>query len=144
MIDDRIENTRNRVFESSLAIGKDTENVLKTVSTSVYRVIGRKTGTGQIEDIIKCGYVRPRLTPVEEKHHNELFWTKGGENTFYMTGNSIILEAPEDKVKYNQIGAIPFEDLIAIWVYNPNENKYINMIDYYRELYNQKHIKHSL
>ncbi len=144
MEDDRIENTRNRVFENSLAIGKNIDNSLKTISTSVYRVIGRKTGTGQIDDIMKCGYVRPKLTPVTDKHHNELFWTKGGEKTFYMNGNGMILEAPEYKVKNNQMGAIPFEDLIGIWVFSDKECKYINVIDYYRDLYEQVHMNHSL
>ena len=56
---DRIVNARNRVFINDMAIGKNSPNAMSTVSTSVYRVIGRKTGTGQITDIINSGYVRP-------------------------------------------------------------------------------------
>lgn len=136
---DRIVNARNRVFINDMAIGKNLPNAMSTVSTSVYRVIGRKTGTGQITDIINSGYVRPKETISTDPHHNEIFWTQGGDKTFYMTGNSMILEAPAEKVHNNQIGAIPFEDLIGIWVYNENENKYINQIDYFRQLYRQKH-----
>ena len=137
--DDRIKNTRNRVFRSDMAIGKDSPNALSTVSTSVYRVIGRTTGTGQIKDIISCGYVRPKQTPPNDRHHNQLFWTKGGEKTFYMSGNRMILEAPAEKVQDNQIEAIPFEDLIAIWVFDTKQNKYVNHIDYYKKLYQQIH-----
>lgn len=137
--DDRITNARNRVFTNDIAIGKDSPNAMSTVSTSVYRVIGRITGTGQIEDIISCGYVRPKQTPLNDRHHNQLFWTKGGKKTFYMGGNRMVLEAPEEKVQDNQIGAIPFEDLIAIWVFDTKQNRYVNRIDYYKSLYHQLH-----
>ena len=139
MEDDRIVNTRNRVFNSDLAIGKNSPYSMSTVSSSVYRVIGRTTGTGQIEDIISCGYVRPKLTLPDDKHHNQLFWTRGGEKTFYMGGNRMILEAPQEKVQNNQIGAIPFEDLIAIWVFDSELKRYVNHINYYRNLYQQLH-----
>jgi len=143
--DDRIENTRNRVFINDIVLGKNSINALSTVSTSVYRVIGRRTGRGQIEDILNCGYVRPKVTSVNDKHHNELFWTRGGEKTFYMNGNHIILEALAEKVKDNQLGAIPFEDLIGIWVFDEEKNKYINCIEYYKDLYQKIHdnIEHN-
>ena len=137
--DDRITNTRNRVFNSDLAIGKDAPGSMRTVSTSVYRVIGRATGTGQIEDILSCGYIRAKLTSPSDKHHNQLFWTRGGEKTFYMGGNRMILEVPEVKVQDNHIGAIPFGDLIAIWVFDSQQNKYVNRINYYKDLYQQLH-----
>lgn len=137
--DDRIKNTRNRVFTNNIAIGKNIPNSMSTVSTSVYRVIGRKTGVGQIKDIISCGFVRAKQTPPNDKNHNQLFWTQGGEKTFYMNGNHMILEAPAEKVQNNQIGAIPFPDLIGIWTFDPQQNKYINHINYYRSLYQQIH-----
>ena len=56
-----------------------------------------------------------------------------------MNGNHMILEAPAEKVQNNQIGAIPFTDLIGIWTLDPQQNKYINHINYYRSLYQQIH-----
>lgn len=138
-----IVNSRNRVLINDIAIGKNSPNTMNTVSTSFYRVIDRKTGIGQIEDIINSGFVRLKETISTDPHHSEVFWTQGGDKTFYMTGNSMILEAPAEKVQDNQISAIPFEDLIGIWIYNEDKNKYINQINYFRQLYKQRHLDYT-
>ena len=56
MEDDRIETTRNRVFDQELAFGKDSPIAMKTNNNYVYRV----TGMHQVEDIITSGYARSR------------------------------------------------------------------------------------
>ena len=129
---DRILTPRNRVFEQKLAFGKNNPNRMSTTSTSVYRI----TKMDQVEDILNCGYVRPKEGTNKGGHKNEIFWTRGGENLFYYNGG-VILEAPSSKVKNNQVGAIPFDDLIGIWIFDINQNRYINNIDYFRDLYNQ-------
>ena len=127
-IDDRIESTRNRVFVQKLAFGKDNPISLKTKDTSVYRV----TGMHQIEDIITTGYVRAK-EKVIGGHTNELFWTRGGDKLFYYNKRPV-LEAPADKVIDGQIGAIPLEDLTSIQYFSEEENKYVNIIEYIKEL----------
>ena len=128
MDDDRIENTRNRVFEQKLAFGKDNPISLKTNSDFVYRI----TGYDQIEDILTSGYVRSK-EKVNGGHKKELFWTRGGEKLFYYN-KMPVLEAPYTKVQDGQLGAIPLEDLTSIWIFNDKENKYVNYINYYKKL----------
>ena len=127
-IDDRIESTRNRVFVQKLAFGKDNPISLKTKDTSVYRV----TGMHQLEDIINTGYVRSKAK-VNGGHTNELFWTRGGDKLFYWDKRPV-LEVPADKVIDGQMGAIPLEDLTSIWYFSEEENKYVNIIEYIKEL----------
>lgn len=127
-IDDRIESTRNRVFVQKLAFGKDNPISLKTKDTSVYRV----TGMPQIEDIINTGYVRAK-EKVKGSHKNELFWTRGGEKLFYYDKRPV-LEVPAGKVIDGQMGAIPLQDLTSIWYFSEEENKYVNIIEYIKEL----------
>ena len=133
-IDDRIESTRNRVFTQELAFGKDNPISLKTKDTSVYRV----TGMHQIEDIITTGYVRAK-EKVIGGHTNELFWTRGGKKLFYYDKRPV-LEVPAGKVIEGQMGAIPLEDLTSIWYFSEEENKYIDTIEYIKEL-REEHIK---
>ncbi len=57
MDNEKIIKVKNRVFINNIAFGKNIFNVMSTVITSIYRV----TGFAQIEDIINCGYVRPKV-----------------------------------------------------------------------------------
>lgn len=134
MDSERISDSRNRVFINNLAIGKDIPIAMSTSSTSNYRV----TGLNQIEDIINCGYVRPKAGKLMGGHTNEIFWTRGGENTFYYDKRPV-LEVSEDKLKDGQMGAISIKDLLGIWVFDESQNKYINQINYFRNLYEQRH-----
>lgn len=127
-IDDRIESIRNRVFNQELAFGKDNSISLKTKDTSVYR----NTGINQIKDIINTGYVRAKEN-VKGGHKKELFWSRGGDKLFYYN-KGIVLEAPQDKVVDGQMGAIALEDLTSIWYFSQEDNKYIDIIEYIREL----------
>lgn len=127
-IDDRIESIRNRVFNQELAFGKDNPISLKTKDTSVYR----NTGINQIKDIINTGYVRAKEN-VKGGHKKELFWSRGGDKLFYYN-KGIVLEAPQDKVVDGQMGAIALEDLTSIWYFSQEDNKYIDIIEYIREL----------
>lgn len=122
MEDDRIETTRNRVFVQELAFGKNDPIAMKTNDNYVYRV----TGMDQVEDIIISGYARSK-EKVMGGHKKELFWTRGGEKLFYYDKRPV-LEAPYIKVQDGQMGAIPLEDLTAIWIFNEKENKYVNCI----------------
>ena len=128
MEDDRIESTRNRVFKRELAFGKDNPIAMKPNDNFVYRV----TGMDQVKDIITTGYVRSKAK-VKGGHNNELFWTRGGDKLFYYN-KMPVLEAPYPKVQDGQMGAIPLEDLTAIWIFNNQENRYVNCIEYYRYL----------
>ena len=128
MEDDRIESTRNRVFIRDLAFGKNAPIAMKTNDNFVYRV----TGMDQVEDIINTGYVRSKAK-VKGGHNNELFWTRGGDKLFYYN-KMPVLEAPHTKVQDGQMGAIPLEDLTAIWIFNDQENRYVNCIEYYKYL----------
>ena len=130
MEDDRIETTRNRVFVQELAFGKDSPIAMKTNDNFVYRV----TGMDQVEDIIISGYARSKgKVKGGHGHNNELFWTRGGDKLFYYDKRPV-LEAPSTKVQDGQMGAIPLEDLTAIWIFNEKENRYVNCIEYYRYL----------
>ena len=76
---ERIMNTRNRIFESGISLGKNDPISMHTDSNHVYRV----TGESQIEDIINCGYVRPPLGKAKGGHVGEVFWTHGGNKLFF-------------------------------------------------------------
>ena len=132
--DDRIISAINRVFETEngISYGRDDPQAMHTKEASVYRV----TGMNQIKDILACGYVRPRKGRLKGGHYNEIFWSKGSNRLYYKPG-SIILEAPSDKVKNHQIGAIPFDDLIGIWQFNNETAQYENKIDSYKKIYNE-------
>ena len=133
----RIETARNRVFETKdgIPIGKNNKNAMRTIPTSIYR----STGMNQVKDIIACGYVRPRPGKLNGGHKNEVFWSRGSNKLYYYNKGAIILEVPIEKLEDNQIGAIPFEDLIGIWQFNEEENKFENKIDLYTKVYNETH-----
>lgn len=129
---DRINDARNRVFYSDgLGLGKNMEYALHTSNTSVYRV----TGINQIQDIVLTGYVRPKEGKLKGGHVNEVFWSIGGDKLFYYDKRPVI-EVPEEKVKNDQIGAIHIDDIKAIWMFDENNNKYINEIERLKALYN--------
>ena len=130
MDNERINNSKNRVFINNLAFGKNISFAMPTSVSSIYRV----TGFDQIKDIINCGYVRPKIGKLKGGHQNEIFWTRGGENTFYYDKRPV-LEVKDTKLKDGQIGAISLEELSAIWIYNENQSKYINQIKEIKELH---------
>lgn len=133
----RITNARNRVFETAngIAIGKNIPHALRTKENCVYRV----TGMNQIQDILDCGFVRPRSGKVNGGHENEVFWSKGSDKLFYYNQSSVVLETLSKNMKDNQIGALPFEYLTGIWQYNDAKNAFENKIDFYRKVYEMSH-----
>ena len=126
--DDLIKNARNRVFTGGLGLGRNYPESLHTVDTSIYRV----TGFNQIEDIINCGYVRPKAGKLKGGHKGEIFWSRGSEKLFYYDGRPVI-EVSENMVKDNQIGSVALEDLKAIWIFDKKSNSYKNNIEYIRK-----------
>lgn len=120
--------------------GKNIPNALKTNETSVYRV----TGIDQIQDIIDCGYVRPKGYGVRRENVGDIiYWSIGGKNLYYHDGRPV-LEAPIDKVQNGQIGAIPIDNLTGIWIFDKNQNKYVNNIELIRNAYNQMHQEQNI
>lgn len=126
--DDLIKNAKNRVFIGGLGLGKNNPVSLHTIDTSIYRV----TGLNQIEDIINCGYVRPKAGKLKGGHEGEIFWTLGGEKLFYYDGRPVI-EVSANMVKDNQIGGVALEDLKAIWIFDKGSNSYKNYIEYIKK-----------
>lgn len=136
--DDRIIDAKNRVFYSdAFGIGRTNPIALHTNSNHVYR----RTGISQIEDIINCGYVRPKLK-VNGGHKKEVFWSLGGDNLFYFDG-SPILETTTDKIVDGQMGALFIDDLSAIWIFDNSQNMYVNKLDDIREMYAATHIENE-
>ena len=134
--DDRIIDTKNRVFYSNtFGMGRTNPRSLHTNSNHVYR----RTGKSQIEDIINCGYVRPKLK-VNGGHKKEVFWSLGGENLFYFDG-SPILEVPTDKLIDGQMGALFIDDLSAIWIFDDKQNMYVNKLEEIKTIYYASHIE---
>ncbi len=132
----RINKSRNRVFISNFAIGKNSDYAMSTKEGFVYR----NTGVSQIKDILESGYVRPRIERIKGNGHiNETYWSAGGPNLYYMDQSSFVLEAPAEIVPDNSLGAIPLSALTGIWVFNQDQKRYINMIDYYKKTYNDIH-----
>ena len=134
---ERIINAKNRVFQQTIAFGKDDPISMSTDNKHVYRI----TGLSQIEDILNCGYVRPPLGKAKGGHKGEVFWTQGGEKLFYRDKRPV-LETSTDILKEDgQIGAISINDLSAIWMFDEQQNKYVNNIEAVVEKYNQMHPK---
>lgn len=133
---ERINDAKNRVFETkdSPAIGAKIPNAMPTNKAYVYR----STGKNQLTDILASGYVRPRATKVKGGHTNEVFWSRGSDKLFYFS-EAIILEIPGSKISDGQIGAVPFNDLSGIWIYNKETNRFENKIALYREVYESVH-----
>lgn len=128
--DDRILDARNRVFyDDSFGVGRTNPISLHTNSNFIYR----RTGMSQIEDIIKCGYVRPKLK-VNGGHKKEVFWSLGNDNLFYFD-RSPILETSANNLTNGQIGALSINDLSAIWIFDSTQNKYINRLEEIKQMY---------
>lgn len=123
MNDNRIEAARNRVFQSDIGIGKNNPISLHTSPTCVYRI----TGLDQIVDIINCGYIRPKAGRIKGGHVNEVFWSMGGEKTFYYDKRPV-LEVPSSKVSDSQIGSLPLESLSSIWIFDSKRNAYVDKL----------------
>lgn len=134
---ERITKSRNRVFETAngMAVGKNIPHAMKTKADSVYRI----TGMNQLKDILACGYVRPHEGKLKGGHENEIFWSKGSDKQFYYDTSRVVIEAPANNVKDNQIGAIPIEDLSGIWQFNQEKNAFENRIDFYKRVYEEVH-----
>ncbi len=123
--DPRITDTEHRVHEGfTPGNSDDYPGSLITDQDHVYRI----TGTDQVEDIEKSGYVRPR--PMDESKrqtkigHPTDWWSQGGSRYFIKPGEPrAILVAPTDKVK-DVKGAIPLSDLTGVYQYNFNTGQF--------------------
>lgn len=132
---ERIINAKNRVFQASISFGKDNPISMHTDSSHVYRV----TGSSQIEDIISCGYVRPPLGKAKGGHKGEVFWTQGSDKLYFYDKRPV-LETDIDTLKENrQIGAISLDKLTGIWMFDEQQNKYVNNIQIVQNTYNKLH-----
>ncbi len=131
---ERIVNAKNGVGPG-FGPGKNIPNAMPTKESSVYRV----TDMDQIQDIINCGYVRPKgYGSRKDRVGDKVYWSIGGKNLYYYDKRPVI-EASIDKVKDGQIGAIFIDDLIAIWIYNEQQEQYVNSIDLVRDAYYDQH-----
>lgn len=128
-----IQTTKNSVGPG-FGPGKDDPISLHTLETSVYRV----TGMNQIQDIIDCGYVRPKgYGSRADRVGDKLYWSQGGSKLYYHDKRPVI-EASTDKVKDGQIGAISINDLSAIWMFDEQQNKYVNRLEQIKQLHTEK------
>ena len=107
--DDRINSSINRVVSSVSPIGKDNPTALSTREGFVYR----ETGFNQIDDIIKCGYVRSN----SKRKSNQVWWTYGGNNSFHVNKKPILVANAEIVKDFNE-GAVSINDLVEIWIYD--------------------------
>ena len=121
-------NIRNSVGKG-VSIKNTTKVFLPTTSDKVYRV----TGMDQIQDIISCGYVRPKPNRKEI-----IYWSQGGDDFFYIDKRPVI-EAPISKVYNGLEGEVPLEYITGIWMYSEEQDRYINGIEYVIDAYNELH-----
>lgn len=135
---ERIINAKNRIFHGGLGLGKDNPISLHTDGKYIYRV----TGTSQIEDIINSGYVRPPLGKAKGGHIGEVFWTQGSDKLYFYDKRPV-LETSVDILENRQIGAISLDMLTGIWMYDEQQNKYVNNIQVVRNVFNQIHPKNE-
>lgn len=125
--EERINNCKNSVGDGSIGFAREGSRSLPTKPGYVYRT----TQISQIEDIVNSGYVRPKENA---KRGQIVYWGKGGKNIF--CGNEIfVLESTEDKVYDGKTGAIHITDLTGIYMYNPDDDRILNCLDYYLNLY---------
>ncbi len=111
--------------------GANTPHALKTTEEFAYRVCGMD----QIQDIIECGFVRPKgYGTRRERVGDKLYWSIGGHNLHYIDKRPV-LQAPLQNVQDGQIGPIPLESLCGVWLFDENTNSYVNQIDYINELH---------
>lgn len=135
---DRITDITNSVG-TGFGLGKNIPYSLHTTITSVYRV----TGMNQVEDIIECGYVRPkgygaRASRVGDK----VYWSQGNDSLCYYDKRPV-LEASSDLVYDGKIGAVSINDLSAIWLFDEKGNKYVNKLEDIKSLYYSNHQEES-
>lgn len=125
-IPERVPNAVNKVFEKT--IGLAGKNGFNTEVNKTYRV----TQQSQIDDIIDVGYIRPPKGKMRGGKEGEVHWAKGNENLKYTEGDGkYILET--DKVSDQQKGALPFEDLTAIWKFNRDNSLWENILPIIKE-----------
>ncbi|MBR3161862.1 MAG: hypothetical protein IKF19_03945 [Bacilli bacterium] len=132
---ERVINTKNRVFQASISFGKDNPISMHTDSNHVYRV----TGLSQIEDIINCGYVRPPLGKAKGGHKGEVFWTQGSDKLFFYDKRPVIETSTNILKGEEQLGAISLDKLTGVWMFDEQQNKYVNNIQAVRNAFNQLH-----
>ena len=114
-----------------LGLGKNVQYALHTDEFHVYRV----TGMDQIEDIIDSGCVRPKgYGRRQQRVGNKIYWATGGPSLYYIDKRPVI-ESTIENVCDGQIGTISIDDLSAIWIFDENENKYVDNLDYIKSLY---------
>ena len=102
--------------------------------SSVYKV----TSIEQIKDMIDCGYVRAKYYIVRgERVDGNIYWSHGNGELCYFD-KSPIIESSVDKVKNGQKGAVSINDLTAIWIFDNEQNKYINKLNEIKKLCNQR------
>lgn len=118
------------------SLGKNNPIALHTDSYHVYRV----TGMDQIEDIIECGYVRPKgYGSRRERVGDKVYWSIGGELNYF--DKRPVLESTIENVRDGQIDPVYLDDLTAIWMFDETENKYVDRLDYVKELYKERNKK---
>ena len=128
---ERITSSINRVAPSVSPIGRNDPTALSTKEGFVYR----ETGYNQIEDIIECGYVRSN----EHRKSNQVWWTKGGSNSFHVNKKRPVLVASSDIVIDCKEGAISLDNLSEIWIYDEATQKWNNKIQDIKNMYAQRH-----
>lgn len=127
-------NVKNSVGPGFGPGDKNNPEVLHTLPTSVYRV----TGANQIQDIIDCGYVRPKgYGSRADRVGNKIYWSQGGDNLHYHDHRPVI-EAPADKVQDEQLGAISINNLSAIWMFDEQQKRYVNRLKQIKQLHTEK------
>ena len=134
---DRIKDAKNRLFESDrnpYPFGKNVQYSLSTNSSHIYRL----TGISQIEDIIECGFVRPPEGKNKGGHEGEVFWTRGGDKLFYYDKYPVLETSVEILKQNDQIGALSINELTAIYIFDEQENKYVNKLNEYKIEYLEK------
>ena len=129
-MDDRINESINRIAPSPVPIGRDNPTALATREGYVYR----ETGLSQIEDIIECGFVRSNVN----RPSNQVWWTYGGPKSFHVNKRPILV-ASCDVVTDFGVGAIFIDDLEEIWFYDEQNQVWNNNIDYVKAAYYEKH-----
>ena len=123
-------NVKNSVAPCNLSLGKDNTMLLKLKECYDYRV----TGIDQINDIINCGYVRPKEYGVRGQNHGDIiYWSIGGNVCYY--DKRPVLEISLSKVHDEQIDSIYLDELSVIWISDVLKTLYFNKIENIRSLY---------
>ena len=131
-MDERIVIVKNDVGPGGFGLGATNPISLHTDSDHVYRI----TGMDQVEDIASCGYVRTKGYGVRAKVRGEIvYWTIGGDVYYY--DKRPVLEIEANNIHDGQQGSVSIDDLSGIWVFNEEQNKYINEIDKYKQIYHE-------